>query len=63
MSKEVLAETNVLLDEVEKGQVCCDIHANLPACQRPQASCRAVVSAGTLTESTHLFSGYPGCLV
>ena len=24
VSKEVLAETNVSLDEVEKGQVCCD---------------------------------------
>jgi len=56
VSKDVLAENNVSLDEVEKGQVCCDIRANLPACQRPQASCRAVVSAGTLTDSTHVCS-------
>lgn len=56
VSKEMLAETNVSLDEVEKGQVCCDIHANLPACQRPQASCRAQVSAGTLTDSTYVCS-------
>ena len=58
MSKEVLAETNVSLDEVEKGQVCCDIYANLHACQRPQAVCRAVASAstGTLTDSTYVCS-------
>lgn len=56
MSKEVLAEINLSLDEVEKGQVCCIIHANLSACQRPHASCRALVSAVTLTNSTHVCS-------
>jgi hypothetical protein len=56
MPKEVLAETNVSLDDVEKGQVCCNIHANVAASQRPQASCRPVVSAGTLTDVTHICS-------
>jgi len=56
VSKEVLAETNVSLDEVEKGQVWCNIHANLPACRRPQASCRAPVSAGTGTLTAHVCS-------
>jgi hypothetical protein len=29
VSKEVLAEQNVSLDEVEKGQVRCDSHVNM----------------------------------
>jgi hypothetical protein len=36
VSKEVLAEHSVSIDEVEKGQVRWDNHPNLPACKRLQ---------------------------